>query len=295
MSVAIRAGSPWVVLRCKDDAWVVAETLDAIREQTVPCRILCIDSGSQDGSLEILNRYADRLIQIAPETYIPGRVLNTSMRETDGGIVVFLNSDATPQGPGWLAALLGAFDEGESVAAAYGRQVPRHDATALVALDMDQACGETRRARSWHFISMASSAIRRTAWERRPFDEQIRYSEDVEWTWWAKREGYRTAYVPEAVAMHSHNYTATELYRRHFGEGDAEARIFDRHRLAETWPAMVVMSTLKAIARDLLQGIAGGRILRILGQALVSRPVEKLARYRGFWHGKKDKRWKRLR
>ena len=83
---------------------------------------------------------------------------------------------------------------------------------------------ERRLARDDEYTSdMATAAARRADLIEHPFDEAIRYSEDVEW---AHRRPIRIAYAPEAKVEHSHNYTLAELKKRFFGEGAADAVIF---------------------------------------------------------------------
>ena len=218
---------PWVVVRSRNDMPLLAETLAALDRQTVEHKLIVFDNASADGSADEARRGADLVRHVPEGAYVPGRVLNHAMRETDGEIVAFLNADATPADERWLESLLAAFD-GERVAAVFGRQVPRPDCNPLAARDTEATFGDGSRQGRWvHCFSMASSAIRRSAWERRPFDESLHYSEDIDWTWRARQAGAEVRYVPDSVAVHSHNYTLRQLYHRQYGEGEAEARILD--------------------------------------------------------------------
>lgn len=274
------SGRPWVVMRSKNDVELIGTTLEALRRQTVPVRILNIDSGSTDGTLDVIRRFTDRLVRIAPEDYVPGRVLNLGMEETDGEIVIFLNSDTTPQDEFFVERILEGFED-ERQAASYGRQMPRPDCRALFARDTDRAFGDGVEASRWlHFFSMAASAIRRSAWESRPFDPEIRYSEDVEWTWWAKGAGWTVRYAPEARAMHSHNYTLSQSFRRHRGEGDADARIFGAAGWRESFPCYVLGAAMLEVLRDWRWCIREGR-WAAMAHSLVLRPVQRLGRWVG--------------
>ncbi|HOE65375.1 MAG TPA: glycosyltransferase [Candidatus Hydrogenedentes bacterium] len=279
--------APWVVVRSRNDIAFIRGTLEAVRRQTMPCRLLNIDNGSTDGTLDVVRAFTDELVQIPAGDYVPGRVLNKAMEMTDGEVVVFLNSDATPQGANWLENLLRAID-GDDVAAAYGRQIARPDARPLFAHETDRAFGDGVEAQRWvHFFSMASSAIRRRAWRARPFSEAIQFSEDIEWSYWARKAGYKIAYAPDSVAMHSHNYTLRQSYRRHFGEGAADATIFSLPRSRETFAYMVGVSALAAIARDLTFCLGAGRCPASLFHSLALRPTQRWAHYRGYWSAKK--------
>ena len=126
-----------------------------------------------------------------------------------------------------LDALIEGFRD-DKVAAVFGRQIPRPDCRPLMAKDTEDTYGDGSRQRFWrHCFSMAVSAVRRSVWERMPFREDIQYSEDIDWTWRARRDGYEIRYAPDAIVMHSHNYTLRQFYKRQLGEGRAEARIFE--------------------------------------------------------------------
>ena len=90
--------------------------------------------------------------------------------------------------------------------------------------DHERAFGDGAVAKKWRFFfSLATAAARKADLVAHPFDEAIRYSEDVEW---AHRREIRIEYVPDARVEHSHNYTIAELKRRFYGEGRADAEIF---------------------------------------------------------------------
>ncbi|MDA8018977.1 MAG: glycosyltransferase [Thermoanaerobaculia bacterium] len=215
-----------VVVRSFNDRATVEQVLLGIRGQSVSTRILVFDNDSEDGTTEIARKLADEVIRVPRGNYIPGRVLNDAMDRCGGEFVVFLNADCTPEDRAWLEELLGAVD-GDGVAAAFSRQMPRAGCEPLESLDIERCYGDGRgQEAARHTFSMASSAIRRSVWQLRPFDRDLRYSEDVDWTWRARQLGYRVVYAPKSKVFHSHNYSLAQLYTRYRGEGRAEARIF---------------------------------------------------------------------
>ncbi|HXK03381.1 MAG TPA: glycosyltransferase [Verrucomicrobiae bacterium] len=216
-----------VVLRAHNDMPLVAETLRNLTRQARPMVLVAFDNASTDGTLEEIRKYTDRVHHVPAGAYVPGRVLNQAMAATEGEFVVFVNSDCTPQDDSMLDALIEGFRD-DKVAAVFGRQIPRPDCRPLMAKDTEDTYGDGSRQRFWrHCFSMAVSAVRRSVWERMPFREDIQYSEDIDWTWRARRDGYEIRYAPDAIVMHSHNYTLRQFYKRQLGEGRAEARIFE--------------------------------------------------------------------
>lgn len=216
----------WVVVRSWNDAWIVEETLQGIRRQTVPARILVMDNESTDGSPDIVRRYADLLGPVPAGTYVPGRVLNRAMELTDGEFVVFVNSDCPPQNDRWLAEILSAF--ADATGAVFSRQTSRPDCYPIFVRDTEDTFGDgVLQARWRHCFSMASSAVRRSVWEKIPFRNDLSYSEDIDWTWRIKQHGYDVEYAPLSVVEHSHNYSVKQFWKRQRGEGQADAQIFE--------------------------------------------------------------------
>ncbi|MFH0957909.1 MAG: glycosyltransferase [Pseudomonadota bacterium] len=219
---------PCVVMRSHNDMPIIAETLEKLNEQDLPFELICLDNESEDGTLEELKKYTDRIVNIPKGTYVPGKALNLGMELSHGDFVVFLNSDCTPQNKKWLQNLLDGFDHDARIAAVFGRQIPRPDCRPLFAKDTEDTYGDGSKQKYWrHCFSMASSAIARSAWESERFSESLKYSEDIDWTWKERQKGYTVKYVRESIVMHSHNYSLRQFYRRHYGEGRAEAIIFD--------------------------------------------------------------------
>jgi rhamnosyltransferase len=279
--------TPFVVMRSHNDMPVIAETLVGLHGQDHPFELICLDNESQDGTIEELNKYTRSVITIPQGSYVPGRVLNLGMELTSSEKVVFLNSDCTPQHPQWLRNLLAGFGEEDSVAAVFGRQIPRPDCHPLLAKDTEDTYGDGNRQQYWrHCFSMASSAISRSAWESHKFDEDLRYSEDIDWTWRMRQAGYGIRYVQDSVVMHSHNYTLRQFYRRHYGEGRAEASIFEW----SPWDASFLRYSLLPYGRQVLNDWKYSLSRGLLGPCLWS-PLLRLAqmtgRRKGFVHGLK--------
>jgi rhamnosyltransferase len=214
-----------IILRSYNEAWALGDTLAALRRQDYKnWELIVIDSGSTDGSDEIIRRFNPRHYhRIKPSEYNPSRVMNWGMRLAESDFGIFLNADATPQNSQWLEKLIEPLFDPET-AAVFGRQIPRPDCQAVYACDYERCFGPNRESANWeHFFSMVSSGIRKDIWAQRGFLEKLQYAEDDEYTRWAKAEGYRVVYCPESVVMHSHNYTPAQAYKRSFGDARALA------------------------------------------------------------------------
>ena len=71
-----------IIVRSKNEMPHVRAALDMLKRQTfTDFELFAIDSGFTDGSLDLLREYcdADHLIEIPPEDYEPGKVLNDAI------------------------------------------------------------------------------------------------------------------------------------------------------------------------------------------------------------------------
>ena len=278
-----------IIMRSYNEAWALQGTLPALAAQEYKnWELIVIDSGSKDGSPDLIRAARPaHFIQITPAEYNPSRVMNQGMRLAKSEFGIFLNADATPQGANWLRPLVTAL-QNPKVAACFGRQIPRPDCEAVFASDYDRCFGPQRESANWdHFFSMVSSGLRKDVWQQRGFREDLQYAEDDEYTRWCKAQGYEMAYVPASVAMHSHNYTAPQIYKRAFGDARA---------LAATWQGAAsdfnfTKTVLLGWAQDVRKDLKFCRREKRLGEfahAARIRWHQRRGRLDGFRQGWKD-------
>lgn len=274
-----------VLMRSKDSEDIIGRALASLfAQEDVAFDLLVVDSGSTDRTLEIVNRYPAEIVRIRAEDYVPGPVLNMAIASCQGDIVVFQNSDVVLDNPSALRSLVDAFVDAQ-VQAAFGRQVPRRDADTWVRRDYEVAFPEKGPAPPWLTLSLPFAAMRRSIWQTRPFYDAAWGSEDTEWGTWARHSGHVVRYVPEAVAVHSHNYTLRQLYGRRFIEGEADAFIFGSGDSLRALGSRVARSTLRDAAYHLRK-----RRLAELPIVPVRRSVYHWAYFRGRMHGESRRR-----
>ncbi|HYG23553.1 MAG TPA: glycosyltransferase [Verrucomicrobiae bacterium] len=280
-----------IIVRSFNEAWALRETLPALQEQEYrKWELIVIDSGSSDGSVELIQRARPRyFIQIKPEEYNPSRVMNLGMKLTSSDFAIFLNADATPQNSNWLRPLVDGLQD-PRIAAVFGKQIPRPGCRAVFAHDYERCFGPSRESAQWeHFFSMANSGIRKDVWSQRGFLEAMQYSEDDEYTRWCCAQGYRVLYVPESVVMHSHNYSPQQAFKRSYGEARALAAVWTGKEDEINWPATVLLGWLNDARRDFGYCLRT-RQLSEWPHALAIRWQQRRAKLRGFREG-----WKHYR
>ncbi len=275
-------------MRSKNDAAFIGATLRAVHAQDYPggFELIHIDSGSTDGTLEIIQSFnPEKLIEIEASEYVPGVVLNRGMREARSEWVIFLNSDCEPTDEHWLAELLKAARSSARAGAAFGRQKPRSGCQAVYAHDYERCFGKNRQSRQWdHFFSMANSIVRRRVWERELFREDLQYSEDDEWSRRLIDKGWSVIYAPESGVYHSHNYTLPQAFRRAYGEAFALAVLETVTPGHYSYLRTVAAGALREWMHDLKYCARTGRFLE-WPHALGVRIAQRLGKVKGFRQG----------
>jgi GT2 family glycosyltransferase len=227
-----------VAIPVRNGGELLRGTLAALARQTVRHELLVCDSGSLDGSAELARAHGARVIEIAAEEFSHGGTRNLLMRAAAGAHVALLTQDAEPADERWLEHLLKGFTLAEDVALVCGPYRPRADASLAVASELerwfhslapDGAPALERlspQERSLPTIELvgrrgfftdANACLARAAWERVPFRE-VPYAEDRVLAIDMLRAGWAKAYLPDAVVVHSHDYTTLQELRRCFDE-----------------------------------------------------------------------------
>ncbi len=213
--------------------------LDALAAQQVglPWDLTVIDSGSDDGTWELLGERARgfpvplRRERIDPVEFDHGDTRNLLAARSDGDLLCFLTQDAVPLGDDWLATLAENFRD-QRVGAAYCRNIVRPDADVLTRVFAEADPGyapqrrETRLPEAEVYDSLdpherrllynfndVASAVRRELWERHPFPRTA-FGEDILMARALLEAGFTIVYDAEAAVEHSHEYDATGYRER---------------------------------------------------------------------------------
>jgi rhamnosyltransferase len=210
-----------VVVRTRDSAATVERTLQALRRQTMPCEIVVVDSGSRDGTLAIVRRYADQLVELPRGAFTYGRALNRGAALASGEVHFALSSHCAPERGDWIERSAAHFARPEVAGAMGALYGPLGDKlTGPVDLDASSML----RNPYWGFSNYAS-AWRGAVWRDEPFDETLGACEDKEWSWRVMRQGYVISFDPmiHVPAHHVREENLRAMYRRSHRESLAVA------------------------------------------------------------------------
>jgi rhamnosyltransferase len=236
------------------------EALDAIaaQESALVREVLCVDSGSPPGELEAMRARGARVESIPPASFDHGLTRDLGAARSSGRVLVFLNQDAVPGHRRWLDELVEPLLDGDQrVVAVQGgiREIP-----AVERRFFWDSCGPrfyfTRESRRWIAahdgigFSTVNCALRRSAWERFPF-EAAPILEDKRWQGRVHAAGLRIVARHEAFVYHTHNYGRRALVRRCVSEGFGWRWLGERYRAGD----MLADMLQPAVYREWLHGL----------------------------------------
>jgi len=281
-----------IVVRCYNEREHIGKLLHGLFEQFHDdFEVILVDSGSTDGTLEIVEQYpVEEVVHIPPEKFSFGRALNYGCEAARGEYCVFISAHCYPKRVDWLERLLEKFDD-DDVAMVYGKQ---------------RGGGPTKFSerqifRRWFpdedidrqltpFANNANAAIRRDLWEEYPYDEQLTGLEDLDWGKRVREAGYEVSYASAAEVVHVHDESAREIYDRYRREGIAHKQVIPDQQFS-------LFDFLGAFVRNTLADYGAARGRGKLWGNVRSIPVFRFLQfwgtYRGFKHG--DRISERLR
>jgi rhamnosyltransferase len=204
-----------------------------------PSIVAVVDSNSSDGSDQVASECQFELERIDPRTFNHGRTRQEAVNRFCEGrtYVVFLTHDAVIEGPESLSNLLEAFAD-PGVGAAYGRQLPHHNAgpfgrhsaaylyparSVVRTLSDASQYGIRTAIISNSFAAYRLQALRACG----GFPSELILGEDAYLALRMLQAGWAIAYRADATVRHSHDYSIREEMQRYFDYGVLHAQLPD--------------------------------------------------------------------
>jgi rhamnosyltransferase len=219
-----------IIIPVKNEKSKIEKCINGLLSQTtIVDEIIVIDSGSTDGTLEVLSQY-DKvfIVQIDPTTFNHGTTRNVGVNKAKNNILLLTVGDAYPADNKWIEKMLSVFDDPEVVAVC-GKQVVPHDPDKdpvewhrpvskgevikykYTPEEFEALTPEQKKAVcSWDDVT---AMYRREVLEEIPF-QKTSYAEDAIWAKEAILKGKTIAYNPEAVVYHYHLENADFTFKR---------------------------------------------------------------------------------
>ncbi len=201
-----------IILRTKNEETWITHCLNAIFNQVeVSFEVILVDNESTDSTLSQVKNFPVKVLSISE--FLPGKALNIGIENAQGEFVVCLSGHCVPTSEYWLKNLLQDFKD-PNVAGIYGRQLPLSYSSDIDKRDLLTTFGMDKKIQFKDpFFHNANSAVRKSIWEKIPFDGKVTNVEDRIWGKKVIDEGMTLVYEPEASVYHWHgiNHDANPL------------------------------------------------------------------------------------
>jgi rhamnosyltransferase len=269
-----------LVIRCFNEEAHIGRLLTGVLRQThAPAEVVIVDSGSTDKTIAIASKFNVQVVSIAPELFSFGHALNVGISASTAEIAIFASAHVYPVYNDWIAQLIAPFADGR-VALTYGRQhTPPGGRLSEQRLLSQWFPAQSVRRQRHPFCNNANAAIRRSVWERRPYDEELTGLEDLDWAKYAMENGHSIAYVAEAPVVHVHDESFMQVFNRYRREAIAHKDIYNDQEMG-----VVTAARLAAIniLGDYREAARTHRLRENLGDVPRFRVAQFLGTYRGF-------------
>ncbi|MFV1949762.1 MAG: glycosyltransferase family 2 protein [Anaerolineales bacterium] len=268
-----------IVIRAFNEEKHIGKLLSGIQLQDYPAKeIILVDSGSSDKTLDIASKYPVNVVQIDSSEFTFGRSLNRGINTASGKIIVIISAHCYPVYPDWLDKLLEPFVD-DQVAVSYGKQrggdgnhYSEHQFFKTYFPDSSQA------NQGQPYTHNANAAIRKSLWDKHPYDEGLTGLEDLAWSSWAKEEGYNIAYVAEAEIIHIHEETFRRVHNRYKREAIAMKQILPESKFSLR---NMISMILRKTTRDISSANRDKKLAKEFWGILRFRALQ----YLGTWQG----------
>lgn len=222
-----------IIIRAFNEEKHIGRLLEGILRQTVRnVQVILVDSGSTDQTVSIAKEFNAEIVHIAPQDFTFGRSLNIGIQVADADLILIASAHIYPVYPDWIEEMLKPFED-SAVALVYGKQrgVPgSHFSERQI---FNHWYGDKSTNSQGHpFCNNANSAIRKSLWDKNPFDEALPGLEDLAWAKWAQENQYKVAYVAHAEIKHVHQESWKGIQKRYLREGMAFKSIYPQEKFS---------------------------------------------------------------
>ena len=227
-----------VVIPVKDRTLELERCLAALDHDDV----VVVDDGSVDPAAvqAVCARHGATVVR--RDNGGPAAARNSALPLLHKEFVAFLDSDCEPP-RGWLGQLRGHLED-----PAVGAVAPRVTGGLRSPLDLGPRPGLVRPGNPVAYVPTAALLVRRQALT--PFDESLRFGEDVDMVWRMVADGWQVRYDPRVVVQHAEPARLGQRLIRRFRYGASAAPLSQRHPGAVThlvappWPTTSVLALL---------------------------------------------------
>lgn len=232
-----------IILLTKNGRPTLERTLASIFAQRTDqsFEVLAIDSGSADGTLELLAQHPIRIVCIPPAEFNFGRTRGMGYDMAEGDILVNLSQDAVPADDHWLEKLTAPFRDPTIAAVAGAQALPKGD--RYFYWERSGRFYQNRSRDKWRALygfsfSNANSAIRKQVWQNNKYGSIETHEDRFMQKMWTERH-FRIVRAANAKVLHAHKYDLRSLAMRSENDGLGQKLCGQQYSLTDAFLDML--------------------------------------------------------
>ena len=238
----------FVVMPSYNHARFIRAAIDSVLDQGyAPVSLLVMDGGSEDGTLDILRSYGDRISFVSQRDRGQSDAINQGLRRATGDVVCWLNSDDvfTPHA---IPTVVETFERHPNVGFVYGRGWNTNEVGDIIGDSGVLPFDLWRLIHQRNFIHQPSCFFRSSLLEQVDLlDERLHYVMD--WDLWIRFSAHKGLYIDDHLScnrLYGDNKTQSGQWRRW-----REIRDMIRRYTTARWPPVLALYWLEAVIQSL--------------------------------------------
>ena len=214
--------------------------IEKLENQTVPVQNIILMNTEEKyfeklayGSRFFEKYHNIKVYHLSKKEFDHGYTRHVGVKKSDADIFLMMTQDAIPADEYLVEKLVKALEQ-ERVVSAYARQLPKEDCSIIESYMRQFNYPQESFVKSskdlerlgikTYFCSNVCCAYRREVYDKLGgFIRQAIFNEDMIYAASVIKNGYRIAYVADALVYHSHNYTCSQQFHRNFDLGVSQA------------------------------------------------------------------------
>jgi len=191
------------------------EALLSQKYQRENYEVIVIDDGSADGTADAVKAYPVKYMYQRNQG--PATARNAGVREAQGEIILFTDSDCVPS-DNWIAEMIKPFEDKEVVAVKGGYKTRQKSMVARFAqIEFEERFEMLKKAESIDMVDTYSAGYRKEIFlQMGGFDPYfpVANNEDTELSYRMSKLGYKMVFNPNAVVYHLNHPNTIRRYSR---------------------------------------------------------------------------------